>query len=490
MNRQQSIIAARGLTDHNDRLVQADELLAELQEACGGRLPGVLAVPELLDLVRQCRELGMRIGREFAAFDGRDMVGGFVRIHPAALDKDAATEPGCEILIENWQSYPFEDGNPHKAAQSLDQADRACAEVTGYLDAKQNLQSLTSFSEDAAELARSVDAAPGKLWTEYFEVEGIAHEQPLHWRLLDGAKGTFSGSSRRWRVRILPNGRPSAAPRGFELLLIADEPISPDEEAKTDLNAREPEHSRLIGSALTPVLRQPIARIIANAETIHSRLAGPIRAEYSEYAGNIAAAGQHLSGMLDDLADLEVVEAPDFKTMKERVDLVDVAKRSAGILGVRAQSRGIRVDVDVDGDVDGDHKTILAFAEFRRVLQILINLIGNAIAYSPEGSVVRVAVASLGDNAVSVTVSDQGPGVTQEQAAKIFDKFERLGRDSDGGNDAGSGLGLFISRKLAVAMGGDLEVLPSRTGDKAEGAEFEGAQFRLSLPALPDKDQT
>ena len=65
MNRQQTIIAARGLTDDEDRLVKADEPLAELQEACGGSVPGVLAVPELLELVCQCRTLGLRIAREF-----------------------------------------------------------------------------------------------------------------------------------------------------------------------------------------------------------------------------------------------------------------------------------------------------------------------------------------------------------------------------------------------------------------------------------------
>jgi signal transduction histidine kinase len=250
------------------------------------------------------------------------------------------------------------------------------------------------------------------------------------------------------------------------LLLIADEPWIAV--AADDTDAQDTSPVRLVGTALTPVLRQPIARIIANAETIRARLAGPLRREYSEYAGTIASAGQHLSAMLDDLADLEVVETPGFVTAKEAVDLADAAARAAGILGVRAQNR------DTVLEVVGAKGKSIATAEFRRVLQILINLIGNAVAYSPAGSTVRITAEVASEGRVAVSVADEGPGVTPDQAIRIFDKFERLGRDSDGGKDNGSGLGLFISRRLAEAMAGSLVV---------ESAEGGGALFRLELPA-------
>jgi signal transduction histidine kinase len=250
-------------------------------------------------------------------------------------------------------------------------------------------------------------------------------------------------------------------------LLIADEPLTFFPEPQAEDERAETPPARLIGSALAPVLRQPVARIIANAETIRARLAGPLRAEYSEYAGTIASAGQHLAAMLDDLADLEVVETPGFATVRERVDLADAAARAAGILGVRARNREIVLDVA------GERGMAVATAEFRRVLQILINLIGNAIAYSPDGSRVTVTVAAPGKGRVAVTVADEGPGVTPEQAMRIFDKGERLGRDSDGGRDKGSGLGLYISRRLAEAMEGSLTVQTAQGG---------GALFRLELP--------
>jgi len=474
VNRQQSLLAARGLTDANDQLLSADEPLAELHEACGGSLPGVLAVPELLDLVQQAREMGLRLAREFSAYDGVEQVSGFVRIHPLPLEEGG----GCEVLVENWLRAPLPQDSSNALAEKMDAIDRAAAEISARLDARQQVQFVSATIADAAELQAAVAAEPGKVWSEYLDLQGVAHHQPLHWRLLDGALCGVPGSSRQWRARVIPIGPDNAvSPRGFELLLIADEPLVVAQDT-ADMEV-DGAHSKLLGSALAPVLRQPIARIIANAETIRTRLAGPLRAEYSDYAGNIAAAGQHLSGMLDDLADLEVVEAPDFATTLEPVDIADAARRAAGILGVRAQDRAITVDCSKI------QTSAIAMGDFRRVLQILINLVGNAIAYSPEGSRVWITLAEPSEGMVSVSVCDEGPGVSAEQATKIFEKFERLGRDSDGGKDNGSGLGLYISRKLALAMGGDLEVVISDGATKSGASHKTGAEFRLTLQAKP-----
>lgn len=465
-----SLLAARGVTDAQDRLVTADEPLAELQLACGGEVPGTLAVPELLELVRQARSMGLRIAREFSAHDGEDRITGFVRVHPRPSEQDG----GCELLVENWQRQPQSVAGAGEYTEQLDAIDRASAEASGRLDARQHVQLLGGVAPDARELEAAIAREPGRAWTDYVALQDVAHRQPLHWRLLDGSRCMLPGSQRHWRVRLLPLGSVGTAPAGFEWLLVPEEPLTDSDYREEQGNEAITGPDRLIGSALTPVLRQPIARIIANAETIRARLAGPLREEYTEYAGTIAAAGQHLSGMLDDLADLEVVEAPDFRTAREKVDLADAARRAAGILGVRAQAREIALDLPDDAD------PCLATAEFRRVLQILINLVGNAIAYSPAGSRVAVRTEPGEDGAVAVTVADEGPGVSEEQAARIFDKFERLGRDNDGG----SGLGLYISQRLARAMGGDLTV-----ESRANGEDGGGALFRLELPAYHSADR-
>lgn len=460
-----TLVGAYGLTDAQGRLLSADAALAELQERCGGDLPGTLAIPELLALVRQARALGLRIARGFSAFDGDSEVSGFARIHPLSEDEGG----GCEVLVENWQRSPLTPPSPREFAERLDAIDRATAEVSARLDARQRLQVLSARARDAAALEAAALAAPGTVWSDLVELTDITHHQPLHWRLLDGAACRFEGSARRWRVRLVPLGVDAQNPAGFELLLIAEEPLGDNIREGEAEGPLETSPARLVGTALTPVLRQPVQRIIANAETMRARLAGPLRDEYSEYAGTIASAGQHLAAMLDDLADLEVVETPGFNTAREPVDLADAAARAAGILGVRAQNR------DTLLLVEGERGTAIASAEFRRVLQILINLVGNAVAYSPAGSTVTISVIAAGEGRVAVAVADEGPGVSPEQASRIFDKFERLGRESDGGKDKGSGLGLYISRRLAEAMEGTLTVANAPGG---------GALFTLDLPAV------
>jgi signal transduction histidine kinase len=98
----------------------------------------------------------------------------------------------------------------------------------------------------------------------------------------------------------------------------------------------------------------------------------------------------------------------------------------------------------------------------------LVNLIGNAIRYSPDGSVISLRV-SAEPGFARIAVTDQGAGIAEEDHERIFEKFERLGRSGDGG----SGLGLFISRRLARAMGGSLTVT---------SAAGKGSTFTLSLP--------
>jgi signal transduction histidine kinase len=443
-------VLAQARTDADDRLIEADELLARLQRQCGGDLPGTVAVPQLLEAVRKSRTLGLRLARTIEALDGDSVVRAWVEIAPESAG-------GCVIVVGNWTSTPRPPESDEDAAANRAAIDRNLAELTARLDPAQRALAVDSTAPDLVNLVRALRNNTQAPWTEFVEFPDLAHRQPVHWRLLDGAQCLVAGSQRGWIVSLLPLGRPEPGSAGFELLLVADAPL-----ARTV--AAAPDQTRLpkaFGRELTPVLRQPIARIIANAETIRSRLAGPLADEYSEYAGDIATAGQHLLSLIEDLSDLEVVEADDFATAPDRIDLGDVARRAVGILGVRAKAKRITL-LPPEGEQQP------AIGEFRRVLQVLLNLVGNAINYAPEGTTVTLTLGRGGERAL-VTVSDEGPGLSVEQQARVFDKFERLGRGAEGG----SGLGLYISRRLARAMAGDLTV---------ESTPGTGARFTLAVP--------
>jgi len=456
MNAHPPSYLARGRTDAKDRLIEADEPIAGLQRHCGGEIPGTLAIPALLQRVRQARVAGTRLGGAVEALGEDETIRAWVEIFPHSGD-----EAGCSIGIADWQVFPATREDDQQAVARRIEIDRALAELWARLDPMQGVLAVEARAPDLHDLAGRMVQGLGRPWTDFVELPGALHEQPMHWRLLDGVPVRVPRSSREWTATLVPLGAPEPGQAGFELHLVSSEP-RPAASAMPGIEQATPQRSQSIGRELSPVLRQPIARIIANAETIRTRLAGPLADEYSNYAADIAAAGQHLLALIDDLSDLEVVESEGFRTAPDEIDLGDVARRASGILAMRAKEKDIAIVAPPDGH------SMPAVAEFRRVLQILLNLVGNAIRYSPEGSTVRMELSG-GSARAGVSVIDNGPGLSEAQQARAFEKFERLGRSGDGG----SGLGLYISRRLARAMGGDLTVV-SEPG--------EGARFDLDLP--------
>ena len=444
---------AEGRVDAELRLTRATGVLGELQKRCGGAEGGPLAVPELRVLTRAALDHRKKLARSFDAFDGERRIQSFVELIP---EEDGE---GCGIKVLSWNATEAADEGAEQATRREQALLEAISEATIRLDPQQRVIDVQTAATDLQQFRD--DLEPGKTWTDAIAVAGGAAGHAFHWRLLDDAEFTVPGSDRTWKAHIRPLGTNEPGSAGFVVDMTSRDAPPVDIEA-SETTAALP----ALGRDLSPILRQPINRIVANAETIRAKLAGPLAKEYSDYAGDIATAGQHLLSLLDDVADLEVVESDDFVTAPDRIDLGDVARQACGILNMRAQERGIRLAPPPEGESQ------LAIAEFRRVLQILLNLVNNAIRYTPEGSQVWVRLDRIGQRA-TVTVADQGRGIAANQQAKVFEKFERLGRSGDGG----SGLGLYISRRIARAMDGDLTL---------ESAPGQGARFTLSVPAAED----
>ncbi|MEZ5708841.1 MAG: HAMP domain-containing sensor histidine kinase [Blastomonas sp.] len=441
----------------NGHVISADQPLLQLHFEAGGRDQGELALPQLLALARQSMAMGMRLSRAASIADASRRI---------SLWCDVTPSPSMvEILVRDWQEEPLA---PYVPPQGDGSDAPALWALSGdghvRLDAEQRIVRITA----------PADVSPGeerdyllKHWSEYFAVaDGMDGHRP--WQVFQIHSLAFPGDERQWRVEVVPDMGAQNRVLGFDLVLSAPRAAKPDgaEGAAVPRLLDDAQLARIFGTRIGPALRRPIGRIIANAETIGGRLDGPIRAEYANYASDIAAAGRHLLTLVDDLADLEAIESSGFRVESEAVDLSDVARRAGGLLALKASDHRIRLDLPRDDEL------MPVIGEFRRVLQILLNLIGNAIAYSPDGSVIWVRLDESDDMA-AVIVADQGPGMSDEEQAKLFRKWERLGRSGDGG----SGLGLYISRRLAEAMGGTLTV---------QSAPGQGARFRLELPKNAD----
>ncbi|SKB45122.1 sensor histidine kinase [Sphingopyxis flava] len=447
-----------GRIDRAGALISADPPLLRLQQRAGGGLETPLALPHLARLAALAQRLQREISRPLYAADDHSDVFALVRIIPDA--------EGASLEISDWRTRPVA---PSQAPVEID-LPVAADGWSWECDARLRLIAL----RPGAEAGAIPEDWEGRSLSELFELQpdGDGHFPVL--RAL-ARQTSFKDQSARFgaageRTTTMLSGDPTfdaaGGFTGFRGIAAAagvpgDEPPlrSPTDPVFGSLPLSDPQFGRRIDGAL----RGPLSRIIATAETISGQFDGPIRADYARYAGDIAHAGRHLLGLVDDLADLQNIERPGFKAARDEIDLGDLARRAVGLLGMKAEEKAIRIDAPRTDD------QAPAYGEFRRVLQVLLNLLGNAIRYSPENSLIWIRVDRDGDRA-TVTVADQGQGISAEQQAVVFEKFERLGRTDSGG----SGLGLYIARRLARAMDGDLTV------DSAPG---QGARFTLSLPA-------
>lgn len=440
-----TVLTAR--VDREDRLIDADATFAALNAQAGGATGQLLAVPQLATIVRLARRLQILVARGVTIADGDGEIDCWVRALPGEMGVTIAVSP-----MREWPAW-----RP-AAGSSIRVAPPPGADWTWETDAALNVMGVAP--EVAA--AHGFDAASvlGRPLTRLFTIE---NDEDGVLPILDAIAArrdfadqpaTIRGTGRRCRIAATARHDASGAFAGF----VGAAFVESAEQVHKDAPL-----SFAFSRRLESILRGPLRRIIANADSINVANDGPIDSHYVDYAADIASAARHLMGLVDDLTDIEAIERPDFAPAPDEVDLADVARRAAGLLSVRAADAGIRIDRSAVGEA------VLVTAEFRRTLQILVNLIGNAVHYSPRGGTLRLYLGRE-DNFATVTVEDEGAGIPVEDQTRIFEKFERVNPTESGG----SGLGLYIARRLARAMGGDLTV---------ESAPGQGARFTLSLPA-------
>lgn len=444
-----------GIVDEGGRLVSADARLLALQQGAGGRLGGALAVPQLATLARLARNLATPVARTVIAAEGLSTV---------ELTVNAKPEAGqVRLSIAGWTPAPLPIADP--TARAFDYA-RLEADLAWSTDAELRITRLApGFS--AALDHRLMSGGVGQPLSAIFRLlpnrEGalpilaaLAQNKPFSGQLAElGGQGA---------VRVTLSGQATigtdGAFRGIEGTATLANAL-PDGPAISATD-RPLSQGEAMTQRLDSALRAPIGRIIDSADAIAQRQEGAIRQDYAGYADDIATAGRHLLGLVDGLADLQAVERPDFAIPAETIDLADIARRAAGLLRVRAADGRVRIDAPQE------EESLSARGDFGRVLQIMVNLLGNAVRYSPEGAMVWIRTEEEGDLA-AVIVADLGKGIAEADLERIFEKFERVDPNEPGG----SGLGLYISRRLARAMGGDITV------DSAPG---QGARFVLTLP--------
>jgi signal transduction histidine kinase len=193
--------------------------------------------------------------------------------------------------------------------------------------------------------------------------------------------------------------------------------------------------------------------------------------DVSEYAHTIKRSGEQLLKIIDEILDISKVESGSLRVVREKIDLRELVGSVQSYLKIQAAKKNLQLRFELDGPVPERF-----FSDATRVKQILTNIIGNAVKFSSGGEV-NVFISSLkveGDLKVLFKVEDQGPGIDEKYLEAIFKPFSQ-GDSSTSRKYGGTGLGLALSRKLAKALGGDVELLRSEKG--------RGSAFQITLSA-------
>lgn len=225
-------------------------------------------------------------------------------------------------------------------------------------------------------------------------------------------------------------------------------------------------------SRMSHEMRTPLNAVIGFAQLMRMTQGGGPGTELGAYAEHVLDAGEHLLALINDVLDLQKVEEGAMTLALGPVALDDIVLRTLELLQPAASARDVGFDTRLAPGT-------WVRADPQRLRQIVLNIASNAIKYNHPGGTVRVTVEPPTQSHVMIVIEDNGPGMTSGQMARLFQPFERLGRETS--NIEGTGLGLIIARSLARAIGGRLEV----SSTAGEGTRVSIELQRAEAPDTP-----
>ena len=189
-------------------------------------------------------------------------------------------------------------------------------------------------------------------------------------------------------------------------------------------------------------LRTPLNAVIGFSQLIRDQIMGEISPQYIDYAASIHTSGQHLLEVVNDLLDVASIESGSMALHEEPVDLSEIARTCERMLRGRALRASLLISVE------RPDTPVRVTADARRLKQVFINLVGNAIKFTEQGGSIIIRVEALDDGCARMSVVDTGIGIPKEHQKDVFDAFFRVD-SSFVSKREGTGLGLPLVRALS-----------------------------------------
>ncbi len=223
------------------------------------------------------------------------------------------------------------------------------------------------------------------------------------------------------------------------------------DEARGRAEAANIAKSRFLAT-MSHELRTPLNAILGFSEVMKSEILGPIdNPSYREYANNIHDSGRHLLHLINEILDLSRIEAGRYELHEEPIRLTDVAEDCHRLLKLRAESKGLTIDLEFEDSLPQ------IWADERAMRQICLNLLSNALKFTPKGGRISVRIASTRSSGQVLSVKDTGPGIPKDEIPKVMQAFGQ-GSLAHQSAEGGTGLGLPIVKNLVELHGGSFEL--------------------------------
>ncbi|MCF8466846.1 MAG: PAS-domain containing protein [Sneathiella sp.] len=220
-------------------------------------------------------------------------------------------------------------------------------------------------------------------------------------------------------------------------------------------------------------LRTPLNAVIGFSEVLAKEIFGPIEnPKYREYADNIQSSGRHLLSLIDDILDYSRLEAGSMELKETEFNLLDLAQSTRTMLAAKAMEKSARISVSKE-------LGLRIKADERKLKQVLINLVNNAIKFSPERGLIEINIATESAQYVSIYITDSGFGISKDEIENVMRPFGRAQHSVDKSIE-GTGLGLPLAKSIVELHGGELKIAGNK--DKP-GTTIE---IRLPKSRFPD----
>jgi signal transduction histidine kinase len=227
-------------------------------------------------------------------------------------------------------------------------------------------------------------------------------------------------------------------------------------------------------------LRTPLNAIIGFSEVIHGELLGPVGVPaYKTYAADVISSGRHLLTVINDILDFAKAEAGGLVLREESLSLPALIEEAVRSLQQRAATAGLRVSVDLAQAPAG------IYGDGPRLRQVLLNLVGNAIKFTPEGGRVDIRAYRAPDGDVRIEIRDSGIGMREIDLARAFEPFHQAD-SSPSRNHEGTGLGLAISDRLMRLHGGKVRLVSELGRGTVATVIIPAARCAMAAAAAPD----